>query len=207
MGMPGTVHADHWRWRLDNGGEGSGGAGWHEAEDTLHDFPTGELDVNVRLRFSIHVEAGPVDDVEPQIQYNLNTVGWNDITASSSVARVSASGNFTDGDDTTEHGVTFVGTGSFITNNDGMDDGDGVAGALTNDLTAQDYEALEYCFQLREADLADNDSIEFRLVRFEGPQFTSYPTPHANCTIDLPAGGLSIPVAQASYRRQHERGR
>lgn len=206
MGMPGVPHETHWRWRLDDGGEGSGGAGWHELEDVAHDFPTGELDVNVRLRFAIFVDSGDIANLRPQLQYNLNSSTFLDVDAISIVARSSGSGNFTDGDDTTEHPFAdFGGAGSFFGNNDGMDDVDGSAGSSNTDIVAEDYLAVEYCFQLREADLSDNDAIEFRLVDNSGGVFSTYPSPHANCTIDLPGGaGPSIPVLMASYRRRHE---
>lgn len=190
MGMPGTLHGDGWRWRLDNGGEGTGGAGWHESPETAHDFPTGELDVNVRLRYSYHVEAGDQDDQVPQLQYDLNSTGtFANVNASSSVARSSASANFAEGDDTTDHGVTVV-AGTFHGDNDCMDEDDGAAGGAVNDLssTGDNYVIAEFCFQLREADLADNDAIEFRVTN-AGTAFNSYPSPHANCTIDLSAGG------------------
>ncbi len=200
------LHEDHWRWRKDDGGEGSGGATWHENEDTQHSFDLDGLDVNVRLRFSLHVTAFNKDNFIIKLQHNLNDTGFVDTDETTTVARITTSTNFIDGDDTTEHGVTFVGTGAFHGNNDGMDDATGSAGSTNNDVAANDYEAVEFCFQLRASDLSDSDLVEFRIIDSPNTVFDNYPA-HASAIISLPAGGLSIPVAMASYRRQHERGR
>ncbi len=181
-----TLHEDHWRWRLDDGGEGSGGAGFHELEDVTHEFDSAGLDVNVRLRFSFHVEVGTQNNVSLKLQYNRNSAGWNDVTSSSIVARSSVSSQFADDDDTTEHGVTFVGSGSFVTVNSGMDEDGDATGSTTT--AAQDFWATEFCFQLREADLADSDSVLFRMVLADNTALDSYPSPDATATISLGVG-------------------
>ena len=87
-----TLHEDAWRWRLDDGGEGSGGATWHEAEDTAHTFVSAGLDVNVRLRFAVHAEAFDADNQDWDLEYSLNSGTWTRVDALSIVARSSASG-------------------------------------------------------------------------------------------------------------------
>lgn len=190
MGMPGTINNDSWRWRNDDGGEEvTTGATWKEAAATSHDFPTGELDANVRLRFDVYILAGDLDAIIPQLQYNLNSSTWIDVNATSIVARSAASGNFADADDTTDHGFT-GGYTTFVGTNSGMDEVNGEAGVGTLDLLSTEGIMVEFCFQLREADLADNDSVDFRVVRGTGSTFAVWAT--ANGTIDLPAAGGDV---------------
>jgi len=196
-----TIHEDHWRWRTDDGGEGSGGATFHELEDVDHTFVSAGLDVNVRLRFSIHVEVSQASVLGFEFQYNRNGAGWFDVDDVSSVARSSASTQFADNDATTEHGVTFVGSGSFVSSNEGMDEINGLTGTI--DTPAQDFWACEFCFQIREADVADGDAIEFRLLSNLVGLLDSYPPTNPTADISLPVG-IPIPVAMANYRRRHE---
>jgi hypothetical protein len=157
--------------------------------------PTGDvaLDTNVRLRFAVHVEVAAVTNQDWDLEYELNGAGgWNRVDGTLSlVARSSLSSNFVEGDDTTEHGVTFTGTGTFWGNNDCMDEVDGRAGGAVNDVAAQDYEAVEYCFQFRSADLSDTDQVLFRLSD-RGTALTSYPATHATANISIPAGADAL---------------
>lgn len=196
-----TIHEDHWRWRNDDGGESSGGATFKELEDVDHTFVSADLDVNVRLRFSLHVEVATVNNMGALLQYNLNGVGWNHANLTSSVARTNfLSPNFADDDDTTEHGVTFVGSGSFVATNQGMMEQNTTVGRATT--AAQDFVAFEINFHLLEADLSDADEVEFRLVETDFTLFTSYPANHAKAIISLPTtiGETYLPAYIARHR-------
>lgn len=190
-----TIHEDHWRWRNDDGGEAAGGATWAEDEDVARDFDTGsDLDVNIRLRFSVHVEVAEEKDLIAQLQYSKNGGTWTDVNASSSVAQASDTIEYASGDDSTEHGVTFVGTGSFVANNNWLDDNDGDVGdGVVTDIAAQDYCAAELCIQLLGADLVGGDTVEFRLVVQGGTEFDGYPATHA--TANITTGAVLDPMA------------
>ena len=199
-----VLHQDHARWRLDDGGELSSGATWHELEDVdkTFDAGTGELDINVRLRFSVSITVADFTKGW-QLQYDLNGAGFLDVNASSLVARSSASPNFADNDDTTEHGVTYVGA-AFTVTNSGMNENDG---STPNELiTFGNFSSVEYCFQLREVDLSNSDTIDFRLIG-GGDTMSTENIIRADITGIAAGGGVPIPVAMASYRRRHERVR
>jgi hypothetical protein len=193
MGMPGNFVSNEGRWRNDNGNEGSGGASFKESANIAHDFPTGELDVNVRLRWVIEAQSGDVTNGrEVKLQYEVNSSAtWNDVNGSSSVARSSGSANLTDGEDCSEHGVSQdTGTGWANTgDNDGVDEADGIAGTATTNLLTDEYYIVEFCFQIREADVSNNDSIAFRLVRSDDDSLFTTLT-EAVATIDLPSSDV-----------------
>jgi hypothetical protein len=198
MDVP-EIHEDHWHWRDDDGDESSTGATFLVAEDTTIIFAQDQLDINLRLRFSMHVTlvgiAGGGNGW--QLQYDRNSDGFLDVTDASSVVRSSASANLTNNEDTTEHGVTFVGAGPFTADNDAVDEVDGKT--PNKSFALDEYWAVEYCFQLRELDLSDADSIEFRIVDKGGSVMFAYPSPHANCTIEIDA-----PFAHSTYLKRYQ---
>lgn len=144
------------------------------------------LDVNFRIRAEIQETGGVATiDSEFQLQYNLELAGWNDVNASSLVARSSASSEFADGDNTTEnsHDLT-AGTGTFQ-GGDGMDEVNGLAGGPLMDIAASGHAEVEYCLQLRSADLdAGAYTIQFRIVKGGGTVLEAYT--HAGPTVTTP---------------------
>lgn len=150
-------------------------------------------DENFRIRFLVQ-EADDVDDpnVEFQLQYNLNAAGWNDVNASSSVVRSSASVNFADGDSCTQQ----IGAGTFIGSQNGMDEVNGLAGGANLDWTTtpnQETE-LEFCCQVRGADTVRGDTIQLRLLKEPDIALGTYTnTP----TLTVPVGaGMQMATAE-----------
>jgi len=137
------------------------------------------VDANFRIRFLLLETADRADaNVEFQLQYNKNGGGWNNVDAASTNVRSFASGNFADGATTTQQ----LGSGTFITPNDGMDEVNGLAGGANLDFTStvnQEVE-VEYCVQIRSADVSDFDTIQLRVIMGVGLGqvliFTNTPT-------------------------------
>lgn len=152
----GNYNQASFRAKNDNGGETSTdwiaalNANWSQLQDA-----------NFRVRFLVQEEDDVADaDVSFQLQYNLNSGGWNDVDGSSSVVRSSA-GDLTEGGDTTQQ----IGSGTFVTPNAGQDESDGLTGGTSLDFTttANQEVELEYCMQVRSADTSGGDSIQLRL--------------------------------------------
>jgi hypothetical protein len=191
----GNYDQDSFRGRNDDGTDETDGT-WKATANTDWDQAQDE---NFRIRFLIE----ELDDVEDsdvafQLQYNHNSGGWNNVTASSSVARASASTKLTDGGNTTEQ---LSGPGTFISTNAGQDDVNGLAGGTALDFTTtvnQEVE-MEYCLQLRNEDTGDGDTIQFRLVKSPGYPFGSY-TNTPTLTVEAPS------YDQDSFRGRNDDG-
>lgn len=167
----------HFRWRDDDGSESA--ASWLFGEDA--DATNLTLDQNYRLRITIDDTASGIsNNVQPQLECNIDTAGWNPVNATSSGVRSSASGNFADDDNTTRQ-LTIPTGGSFITPNSGMDEDNGLAGE-NNDIDfvdgTHDFVEVEYCFQFRSAELSGGESIQFR-ISVGGSPLTLNVTPDA----------------------------
>ncbi len=151
-----TFKQEKFRARTDGASEGEAASNWIAAENTAwNQLP----DVNFRLRFLIQETAGSGATESFQLQYRQNGGTWTDVNASSSVVRSFASDNLTDGGDTTEQ---MAGSGSFITDNNGIDEVDGLAGATV--YVGSDDAEYEYVVQVRSADTKYGDKIEMRLI-------------------------------------------
>jgi len=158
---------DSFRARNDDGNETS--ATW--SADTNIDW-TQVVDVNFRVRFVVHETGyGAEADKTFQLEYNLNGGGWNDVNGASSVVRAWASPNLADGADTTQQ----IGSGTPVgANNDAFDEVDGLAGGSNLDFSGSDEVELEYCVQIRSADVVADDSIQLRIKNLDS--YTSTPT-------------------------------
>ena len=180
----GNFDQDSFRGRNDDGNETT--ATWKAAANT--DW-TQQLDTNFRVRFLIE-ELDDVEDldVQFQLQYNVDAGGWNDVNASSSNVRSSASPNVTDGANTTEQ---MSGPGTFIGSQGGFDEVNGLAGNMGMDFTTtvnQETE-VEFCCQLRSAELAPGATVQLRLLKEPDISFGSYTnTP----TLSVPAAEYTV---------------
>lgn len=116
-------------------------------------------DRNVRLRFDIASATNP--PTQNKILYlgvSKNAGAYAPVTASSTNVRASASANVADGAATTEQ---MAGAGTFSAGT--FDEVDGAAiGFTATPATGQDTE-VEYCFQVRSADVAAGDTLDFRI--------------------------------------------
>lgn len=120
-------------------------------------------------------------------EYNNTTqaTGWTAISAASAHVRAVNSTKLTDGGDCTNRLTTRSGT--FVTNNNGIcEDGSGTAYSHT----AAYYSETVLCFYLVATDVADNDSIDIRVVEASSDTITYTNTP--NLTVDEPSAARRI---------------
>lgn len=174
----------HFRWYGDDGSEsGSTAAG---AEDASVDF-TVSADLIKHLRVLIEETGGAngasTDDWN--LQYNKNGGGWNSVTNSSSNVRGNGASQLTHGADTTNRATDGLtdGSGSFVAGEQAESDG------FISDrrLTSSNFMEHVWAVEFVQADLADNDSIDFRVQVDTGGglgNFTHDVT--LNATIDKP---------------------
>ncbi len=171
----------HFRFRNDDGSETE--ATWVDNEDTNASL---NVDTNYRIRFTVDDTANGVEsNVTFRLQCNNITqgTGWLDVDGSSSSLHIRSvdSPHYADADNTTSQ-LTVPTGGSFITPNSGMDedDGGGSAGIAgdNNDIDfvegTHDYVEIEYCFQVRSADVVSGDNIQLRVRRVQGGTLDSY---------------------------------
>jgi hypothetical protein len=164
-GIP-AFDQDSFRGRSDDGNEttatwkASANVGWTQV-----------MDENFRMRFVVQETGdGAAVDKTFQLEYNLNGGGWNDVNGSSSVVRAWASPSMADGTDTTQQ----VGAGTFVTPNAGFDEVNGLAGGTSLDFSGSDEVEVEYCLQIRSADVSDSDTIQLRVKGLDS--YTNTPT-------------------------------
>lgn len=164
------------RGRNDNGSETT--ATWKANQNV--DW-TQLCDENFRVRFLVQNATAQILNLNVQLQYNLNSEGWNPVNGTSVVARSSASGNFADQDNTTQQ--LTGGTGTFI-GATCMDEGNGNCGGNSLDVTATGNFECEFCLQLRSADLANNDTVQLRTINSDtGLPWGAYTSPGPSITV------------------------
>ena len=153
----------HFRFGKDDGTEAA--HTFWQAEDTNH---TQNVDTNwtFLLRFTEQESGGTAAaNTDARFQYNKNGAGWVDITTTSSVVLAVAVGAFTDGQACTKR---LSGTGTFETSGAGCTE-DGLSGGAANDIAASGNSETEAGLQVVAADVANNDTIQFR---FTSPDWT-----------------------------------
>ena len=195
-----AIDQDAYRWSNDDGTEVT--ATYNKAANTLitvgdevgADFDFGDV---LRLRILYQETSGTAGvDQDAQLQYRVGAGGWNDVNAASSVARSIAS-QLVDAADTTT--TRRLGSGTFVTPNDGQDEGNGLAGGTDLDPGANEEWELEFSFQIIGADVSDAESITFRVLHDGAAPDTTTQTP--TITIDKVVTGPAIPVVYHHRQR------
>jgi hypothetical protein len=184
-GMDPSYTQTHFRFRNDDGTEVT--ATWIAAEDT--DITCGpgqdvEMDTVFRLRIQTD-ETANVDGAADQwfVRRSHNAGSYVAIFANTSVVDTEASAHVSDGDATTAQ--LTAPTGNFQA-------GEITIGGVDNHTKAKDeYSELEISMQVDSADVADTDTIDFRVYRDSTtPTALDAYTVTARITIvDPPAGG------------------
>lgn len=148
------------------------------------------LDVNLLVRFLVKEIAGNANsNYKPQLQINLNGGTYQDVDGASTIGQSSNSTKLTDGENCTQR----IGSGTFVTENDGVDDVNGAAGSAAVTFVGNDEAEFTYCFQILSADVSAG---EFVRVRISDAQIDSYVDLEIQITIE--AGGAisaTIPLA------------
>lgn len=168
------------RARNDNGSEAA--ATWIAALNTNW---TQDTDINFRVRFLVQeVGAGTLGGIlqnagqqSGSLQFRINGGAWTVVTAGTAV-RFSNSGNFTNGDSTTQQ----LGSGTFVAGK--MLEADPLQ---TTTLNGDDETEWEWSLQLRAILLSDGDTVELRVVGEDGATavFASY-TQIPSITVNIP---------------------
>ncbi len=118
-------------------------------------------DSNILFRARIQETAGGSNIVTPstwQLQYSKNSGTWTNVTTGTSNVKGFNSSNLTDGDATTNR--LGSGTGSF---NAGLVEESGLIDDFSGP-SANNYTELLYSITLVSADLANNDTLDFRIT-------------------------------------------
>jgi hypothetical protein len=187
LSTPPAYDQDAFRARNDDGSESA--ATWQASSNV--DW-TQIVDQNFRVRFVVQETNGvSVANKTFQLEYNLNGGGWNDVSSASSVVRAWASPNVADSTDTTQQ----VGSGTYVTPNAGFDEANGQAGGASLDFSGSDEVELEFCLQIRSADVSNDDTIELRVKGLT--TYTNSPT--------ITVSGI-LEFVQAAFRARNNDG-
>ena len=162
------------------------------AQDTniARDITGGSSNLQLRLRFQeINALSGAATD-DYQLQYSKNAAAYANVTAASTNVKGFDSTNLTDGAATTNR--LTAGSGSFLA---GVISEDGLAD--NHQITLSNYTEYLYSLTLVFADLADSDTLDFRLLR-NGATIAAYSvTPRITVTKVTPGSFSAVEVAAA----------
>ncbi|MBN9503653.1 MAG: hypothetical protein BGO01_20590 [Armatimonadetes bacterium 55-13] len=166
-GGPTQFDQRHARFANDDGTADP--ATWSAAEDV--DI-SASLDTNIRLRFVISDTAVGAGISPPpgvvQLQYSKNGGSYNNVTGASTNVRASLSSHFADGDTITRQ-LTQYGSNTFASV--GAWETTGVSSSVF--MAPGSDNEVEFCFQLRSADVSPGDTFDFKLI-YGGFALTAY---------------------------------
>lgn len=155
------------RGRNDDGNET--GATWKATQGT--DW-TQLTDTNFRVRFRIDETASRAwTNVTWNLYYQVNSGGYSAVTGSTPV-KFSLSDNFAGGADCTTQ--LTGGTGTFVTDNNGMKE---TTGGATNSGSAGYLFETEWCLQIDRTQVSDADTVNLRIYDGSSPIATYTDTP------------------------------
>jgi hypothetical protein len=168
------------RARNDDGSETT--ATWIAAANTnwTQQVITEYYGDHFRVRFLVRENGGiSAADKTFQLEYNLNGGGWNDVTGASSVIKAKVTDNLNEAEDTTQQ----LGSGTFISDNDGVDETNGQAGGAVLDFSGSDEVELEFSLMIKGEDVLNNDTIQLRIKGLD--TYSNTPTITVeDCTFD-----------------------
>lgn len=157
-----ALHQRHYRFGYDNAtvvNDGGATHTWQANEDTAI---TMVVDTPFLLRLAVYEEGGTAcNNVVNQFQCRKNGGSWQNITTSSTICKAVAVNAFTNGQDIPARRLTTRGT---TDNTQAGCTEDGNSGGGANDIPANGGVECEAGLQLVSANLALNDTVEFRLV-------------------------------------------
>jgi hypothetical protein len=121
-----------------------------------------DLDTLCHIVFQLDHFGALEANFTAQLEYNVDSGGWNDVTASSTNIRSSASANITDGLDVPQ----LIGSGDYLSTNAGYDEVNGASGGANLDWPFdQDTTEtnVQFAFVARSADLSGGEVIQLRI--------------------------------------------
>ena len=147
-----TIETDGWRFYADGTETGSVAEANENTDVTL------EVATVYQVRWAVSETGSAVWTTQDlQLEYNLNSAGWNDVNATSSVVQ-SAAGGLVEADDTTDR---ITGQGSFQAS-ECQDETDGLTAGT--DRVDTEYINAVWSFQILAADVVDTDTIQLRIT-------------------------------------------
>ena len=161
-----------------------------EAGRSLKGTVNTSQDLTVDTDYGLSIRLENTGDAETptsyKLQHNYNSTGYIDTTTSSSYVNIQATGDFADADDVPEYlGLKVPGVGTYLSNNNAALETDGTW-TLSAALGADEAFELHTTIQITSDDVADGNSILFRVVESDGTVIDTY-TVTPTCTIDKPA--------------------
>jgi hypothetical protein len=173
---------ENYHWRNDNGNETGATSATGGTENTSYNtFPKG---IVKRLRLAISNEGNKTSaatqyrlEVAQKVSTCNAATGWTDVGAGGGDFDMSNTGNFTDGDNTTNISVASGGVSdpntTFLTPNAGMKDTSSQTGNIT--LTATQFVEVEYAI-IASSGIVDGTSFCFRVTSAGTPiqAYTNY---------------------------------
>jgi len=160
------------RIRDDDGDET--GATWLAVQGADYSM---SVDVNFRVRFRVDETTGTKDwsNNTFNLYYSLNGGGYAAIDNTTPVQyATTGTGNYADGDDCTEQ--LTGGTGTFLTDNNGMSSGDA---SITNSGSAGNLFECEFCLTIDSAQVSNGNTIELQVYNGTsafGSGYTDWPS-------------------------------
>lgn len=194
MTCPASFTQRAFRGRNDDGNETT--ATWKANQDVNW---TQAVDTNFRIRFQLQEGAACAGANKVwRMQYNKNSAGWVDCSASSLVVRASASPNLADGANLTTQ--LTGGTGTFI-GLTGFDEVDCNAGGASMDVAASGNSECEFSVQIRSADTVNGDSVQLRVTDAGTAiaSYTSTPTITVSAPVSITLTGKSATASAGSF--------
>ncbi len=192
----GATSREQTSFRLRNDDDSESAASWKQlinVDDTIN------VDENFRIRFGYTV--GGMDGGQAcQLEYNLAGAGWNPVNATSIVVRSFTTTHVADNATITEQldqGNTFTAN---TTPNGGFDEVDGLVSS--QDLVLGEECEVEYCVQIRSADVVDAQTLQLRITR-AGSAFDTY-TNEPTITVSEAAPDLSPEEAESFSQGQQQ---
>lgn len=158
------LRTNHYRFGIDELAETT--HGWYAAEDANPNPGVIPLDTTFLLRFNVQEVGGTIaSNTDQQFQCRQNGGAWQDITTTSTIVKAVAAAAFANGADATKR---LSGTGTFEASGAGCTE-DGLSGGPQNDIAASGCSETECALQLLSANIAQGDTIEFRLTSPDFP--------------------------------------
>lgn len=145
------------------------GASWLEALDTPYDVDVTSGNAHVRLRVAVLNTGAAVGVTGYRWQYRKGAGTWTNITATSSDVKTFTSAWFTDGDDIPQ----LLTASTYQSDNNAAESATGVL-TLTAGLAVDTEFESEIALEVVAADVADSDSLTFRLVQSDETPFGTY---------------------------------
>jgi hypothetical protein len=174
----------------DDGTEAGSTAAGAQDTNISRDLSSGNSNLQLRLRLQeINGLSGAAGD-DYQLQYSKNAGAYTNVTGASTNVLGFNSGSLTDGGATTNR--LGAGTGSFVAgeiSEDGLVD--------DHQITASNYTEYLYSLTLVSADLADTDTLDFRVLR-NGATVAAYGvTPRITVSKVVPGSFNAVEVGTA----------